>query len=191
MTSSVAALKPQAPIVKMLLDGKFIDSKSTEWHDVVNPATQEVLAQVPFATDAEIDAAVASAKAAFKTWKNTPIAARAPDHAEAAGAGARKHEPHRTDALRGAGKTLADAEGDVFRGLEVVEHACSIGTLQLGGVRRKRGRRRRHLHHAPAHRGVRRNFAVQFPGDDSAMDVPDGDRVRQHLRAQALRARIP
>ncbi len=52
MTSSVAALKPQAPTVKMLLDGKFIDSKSTEWHDVVNPATQEVLAQVPFATDA-------------------------------------------------------------------------------------------------------------------------------------------
>src|SRR5258708_13590368 len=30
------------------------------------------------------------------------------------------------------GKTLADAEGDVFRGLEVVEHACSVGSLQLG-----------------------------------------------------------
>ncbi|WP_285646240.1 aldehyde dehydrogenase family protein, partial [Burkholderia plantarii] len=30
------------------------------------------------------------------------------------------------------GKTLPDAEGDIFRGLEVVEHACSIGTLQLG-----------------------------------------------------------
>src|SRR5437868_14941314 len=30
------------------------------------------------------------------------------------------------------GKTLADAEGDIFRGLEVVEHACSVGTLQLG-----------------------------------------------------------
>jgi len=62
MTSTVAALKPQAPTVKMLLDGRFVDSKSTEWHDVVNPATQEVLAQVPFATDAEIEAAVASAK---------------------------------------------------------------------------------------------------------------------------------
>ena len=30
------------------------------------------------------------------------------------------------------GKTLADAEGDVFRGLEVVEHAANIGTLQMG-----------------------------------------------------------
>jgi malonate-semialdehyde dehydrogenase (acetylating)/methylmalonate-semialdehyde dehydrogenase len=36
---------------------------------VINPATQEVLAQVPFATDAEIDAAIASAKTAFKTWR--------------------------------------------------------------------------------------------------------------------------
>jgi len=60
-----------------LLDGKFIESATSEWHDVVNPATQAVLAQVPFATDAEIDAAVASAKRAYKTWKNTPIAARA------------------------------------------------------------------------------------------------------------------
>jgi len=30
------------------------------------------------------------------------------------------------------GKTLADAEGDVFRGLEVVEHSCSVGTIQMG-----------------------------------------------------------
>src|SRR5260370_31457386 len=50
------------PAVKLLLDGKFVDSRTSEWHDVVNPATQEVLAQVPFATDDEINAAVASAK---------------------------------------------------------------------------------------------------------------------------------
>ena len=62
MTSQLATLPNQTPTVKMLLDGKFIDSQTSEWHDVVNPATQEVLAQVPFATDAEINAAVASAK---------------------------------------------------------------------------------------------------------------------------------
>ena len=77
MTTQPAVLAEQALTVKMLLDGKFIESKTTEWHNVVNPATQEVLAQVPFATDAEINAAVASAKEAYKTWKNTPIAARA------------------------------------------------------------------------------------------------------------------
>lgn len=41
-------------------------------------------------------------------------------------------EAHRADAHGGAGKTLADTEGDIFRGLEVVEHACSISTLQQG-----------------------------------------------------------
>ena len=58
MTTKPATLAEQLPTVKMLLDGKFIESATSEWHDVVNPATQAVLAQVPFATDAEIDAAV-------------------------------------------------------------------------------------------------------------------------------------
>jgi malonate-semialdehyde dehydrogenase (acetylating)/methylmalonate-semialdehyde dehydrogenase len=132
MTSTVAALDPQAPTVKMLLDGKFVDSKSGEWHDVVNPATQQVLAQVPFATDAESAAAVASAKAAFKSWKNTPIAARARIMLKLQ-ALVRENMSRIAQTLSAEqGKTLADAEGDVFRGLEVVEHACSIGTLQLG-----------------------------------------------------------
>ncbi|MGD0491011.1 MAG: CoA-acylating methylmalonate-semialdehyde dehydrogenase [Steroidobacteraceae bacterium] len=132
MSSTVAAVKQQAPTVKMLLDGKFVESKSAEWQDVVNPATQEVLAQVPFATDAEIEAAVASAKAAFKTWKHTPIAARARIMLKLQ-ALVRENMSRIAQTLSAEqGKTLADAEGDVFRGLEVVEHACSIGTLQLG-----------------------------------------------------------
>ena len=73
--STTQAVK--APTVKLLIDGKFVESTTTQWRDVVNPATQEVLARVPFATPAEIDAAVASAKEAFKTWKKTPIGARA------------------------------------------------------------------------------------------------------------------
>ena len=77
MTSKPAIKSNDAPTVKMLLDGKFVESRSNEWRDVVNPATQEVLAQVPFATDEELDAAVASAKRAYATWKNTPLAARA------------------------------------------------------------------------------------------------------------------
>src|SRR5258708_36081313 len=76
MTSKPAVLVNHTPAVKLLLDGKFVDSRTSEWHDVVNPATQEVLAQVPFATDDEINAVVASAKQANKTWKNTPLAAR-------------------------------------------------------------------------------------------------------------------
>ena len=58
-----------APTVKLLIGGQFVESKTTEWRNVVNPATQQVLARVPFATADEINAAVASAKEAFKTGK--------------------------------------------------------------------------------------------------------------------------
>ena len=127
------AIKGASPnTVKLLINGGFVESKTTEWHDVINPATQEVLAQVPFATDGEIDAAVASAKQAFKTWKNTPLAARARIMLKLQ-ALVREHMSRIAHTLSAEqGKTLADAEGDVFRGLEVVEHACSIGSLQLG-----------------------------------------------------------
>ncbi|HTV96684.1 MAG TPA: CoA-acylating methylmalonate-semialdehyde dehydrogenase [Steroidobacteraceae bacterium] len=132
MTGQPALAADRTPTVKMLLDGKLIDSNSGEWHEVVNPATQQVLAQVPFATDAEIDAAVASAREAFKTWRNTPLAARARIMLKLQ-ALIREHMSRIAQTLSAEqGKTLADAEGDVFRGLEVVEHACSIGSLQLG-----------------------------------------------------------
>jgi len=118
--------------VKLLIDGRMVESTTTEWRDVIDPATQEVLARVPFATDAEIAAAIAAAKRAFKTWKNTPIAARARVMLKLQ-ALIREHMSRIAQTLTAEqGKTLADAEGDIFRGLEVVEHACSVGTLQLG-----------------------------------------------------------
>jgi malonate-semialdehyde dehydrogenase (acetylating)/methylmalonate-semialdehyde dehydrogenase len=132
MKSKPAVLADHAPTVKMLLDGKFVESRTQEWHDVVDPATQQVLAQVPFATDEELDAAVASAKRAYATWKNTPIAARARIMLKLQ-ALVREHMSRIARTLSAEqGKTLADAEGDIFRGLEVVEHACSIGSLQMG-----------------------------------------------------------
>ncbi|MFA5682260.1 MAG: aldehyde dehydrogenase family protein, partial [Hydrogenophaga sp.] len=66
-----------APTVPLLINGELVDSKSTQWRNVVNPATQEVLARVPLATPEEVEAAVAAAKEAFKTWRKTPIGARA------------------------------------------------------------------------------------------------------------------
>ncbi|WP_144734779.1 CoA-acylating methylmalonate-semialdehyde dehydrogenase [Extensimonas perlucida] len=127
--SNVAAL---APTVKLLIGGKFVESKSTEWRNVVNPATQEVLARVPFATPDEIEAAVASAKEAFKTWRKTPIGARARIFLKLQQL-IREHMAELAAILTAEqGKTLPDAEGDVFRGLEVVEHAAGIGNLQLG-----------------------------------------------------------
>ncbi|CAN1596663.1 CoA-acylating methylmalonate-semialdehyde dehydrogenase [Pseudomonas sp. B21-028] len=118
--------------VKLLIDGEWVESRSSEWHDIVNPATQQVLAKVPFATASEVDAAIAAAQRAFQTWKLTPIGARMRIMLKLQ-ALIREHSKRIAAVLSAEqGKTLADAEGDIFRGLEVVEHACSIGTLQMG-----------------------------------------------------------
>ncbi|MBC3348095.1 CoA-acylating methylmalonate-semialdehyde dehydrogenase [Pseudomonas sp. SWRI196] len=118
--------------VKLLIDGEWVESQSSEWHDIVNPATQQVLAKVPFATASEVDAAVAAAQHAFQTWKLTPIGARMRIMLKLQ-ALIREHSKRIAAVLSAEqGKTIADAEGDIFRGLEVVEHACSIGTLQMG-----------------------------------------------------------
>ncbi len=120
--------------VKLLINGKLTESKTKVWKDVVNPATQEVLARVPFATADEINLAIACAADAFKTWKNTPIGARARIMLKLQELIRRDTKKLAACLTAEQGKTLPDAEGDIFRGLEVVEHACSIGTLSLGEI---------------------------------------------------------
>ena len=120
------------PQVPLLINGEFVQSKTTEWRDVVNPATQEVIARVPMATQEELDAAVAAAKEAFKTWRYTPIGTRARIFLKYQQLIRENIKEVAAILTREQGKTLPDAEGDVFRGLEVVEHAANIGTLQMG-----------------------------------------------------------
>jgi malonate-semialdehyde dehydrogenase (acetylating) / methylmalonate-semialdehyde dehydrogenase len=130
--NSVASTSTTHATVKLLINGKLVESKTKVWKDVVNPATQEVLARVPFATQDEINAAIDSAAEAFKTWKNTPIGARARIMLKLQELIRRDTKKIAAVLTAEQGKTLPDAEGDIFRGLEVVEHACSIGTLSLG-----------------------------------------------------------
>lgn len=125
-------MSQSVPNIKLLIGGEFVESKTTEWRDIVNPATQEVLARVPLATADEVNAAVAAAKEAFKTWKKTPIGARARIFLKYQQLIRENMKELAAILTAEQGKTLADAEGDVFRGLEVVEHAANIGTLQLG-----------------------------------------------------------
>jgi malonate-semialdehyde dehydrogenase (acetylating) / methylmalonate-semialdehyde dehydrogenase len=133
MSAIPSTLAGSQPVtVKLLINGEFVESKTTEWRDIVNPATQEVLARVPFATADEVDAAIRAAHAAFATWKNTPVGARMRIMLKYQ-ALIRENTSRIAKTLTAEqGKTLPDSEGDIFRGLEVVEHACSIGTLQQG-----------------------------------------------------------
>jgi hypothetical protein len=80
----------------------------------------------------QMEEAVSAASDAFKSWRETPVQQRVRvylkyqqlirDHTERIAAVITKEN----------GKTLADSRGDVFRGLEVVEHVCSMGTLMMG-----------------------------------------------------------
>ncbi|SAL23196.1 methylmalonate-semialdehyde dehydrogenase [Caballeronia sordidicola] len=117
---------------KLLVDGKFVESNTQEWRDIVNPATQELVGRVPFATKDEVDAAVASAANAFKTWRLTSLGVRMRVMLKFQDLVRQNMKRIAQTLTAEQGKTLADAEGDIFRGLEVVEHACSIGTLQQG-----------------------------------------------------------
>ncbi|USE77401.1 CoA-acylating methylmalonate-semialdehyde dehydrogenase [Cupriavidus gilardii] len=127
------ATETAIPTVKLLINGEWVESAATEYRQVVNPATQQVLARVPLATRAEVDAAVGAAQRAFASWRHTPIGARLRIMLKYQ-ALIREHSKRIAAILTAEqGKTLSDAEGDIFRGLEVVEHAASIGTLQQGG----------------------------------------------------------
>ena len=117
---------------KLLIDGKFVESTTQEWRDIVNPATQEVVGRVPFATKEEVDAAVASAAKAFQTWRLTPLGTRMRVMLRFQDLVRQNMKRIAQTLTAEQGKTLPDAEGDIFRGLEVIEHACSIGTLQQG-----------------------------------------------------------
>ena len=120
------------PRIPLLINGQLVPSRSEQWRDIVNPATQQLLARVPLATVDEVDAAVAAARAAFKTWRKTPIGARARIFLKYQQLIRENMKELAAILTAEQGKTLADAEGDVFRGLEVVEHAAAIGNLQLG-----------------------------------------------------------
>jgi len=118
--------------VPLLINGEFIQSKSSETLPVLNPATQAVLAEVPLATEQEIETAVEGAKAAFELWRHTPVTERARlmlryQHL------LKEHQEEIAAILaEDTGKNLEDAMGDVWRGIEVVEHACNIPSLLMG-----------------------------------------------------------
>lgn len=95
-------------------------------------ATQEVVSRVPETTPAEFQAAVDAAKAAFPAWRATAVPTRARVFLKLQQLIRENMEELAASVTREQGKTLADARGDVFRGLEVVEYAAGIGPDMMG-----------------------------------------------------------
>ena len=117
--------------LKLFINGRFAHSDAPGIA-VTDPATQEVLCEVPFANAAEVDRAVQGAQWAFENWRETP----APERVRlmfAYQALLKKHQDDIARCLcRETGKILEDARGEVWRGIEVVEYACSAVSMMMG-----------------------------------------------------------
>ncbi|MBL8958655.1 MAG: CoA-acylating methylmalonate-semialdehyde dehydrogenase, partial [Gemmatimonadetes bacterium] len=138
MTTVLPSADPSAssddavPFIHHLIGGRRTLQHVERWGQVFDPSTGAVSGAAPFATPADVDAAVKDAHRAFAGWSATPPLRRArvmfrfkqliEEHIdELAQLIAREH-----------GKVLADARGEVQRGLEVVEFCCGIPHLLKG-----------------------------------------------------------
>jgi len=99
---------------------------------VFNPSTGDVIAECPAGGTAEVDAAVASAQAAFPAWSETPPVERARVFFRYRQLIERDFDRLCATVSREHGKTLAEARGSIHRGLENVEYACGVPTLLFG-----------------------------------------------------------
>jgi malonate-semialdehyde dehydrogenase (acetylating)/methylmalonate-semialdehyde dehydrogenase len=119
-------------IVPLWINGARSASKGTRFGDVTNPATGAVTRKVPLGDAADVEAAVAAARAAFPEWRATPPLRRARILTRFR----ELMETHRADITRAItdehGKTLADAAGSVQRGIEVIEFASGVPHLLKG-----------------------------------------------------------
>ncbi len=118
--------------VPLFINGEFVQSNAEQTQPVFNPANQQIIAQVPMATPTEVDLAVASAKAAFETWRLVPIAERARVMMRYQALLKQHHDELAEILSQDTGKTFEDAKGDVWRGIEVVEQAANVPSNMMG-----------------------------------------------------------
>jgi malonate-semialdehyde dehydrogenase (acetylating)/methylmalonate-semialdehyde dehydrogenase len=121
-----------APVVPVLIGGKWSEPKATSYGNVYNPSSGEVIGRVPMGSAADVDAAVQAALKAFPAWADTPVTKRANVMFKF-----RELLNQHFDELvklctRENGKTIEESKGDVRRGIEVVEFACGIAHMSKG-----------------------------------------------------------
>ncbi|MBD0406955.1 CoA-acylating methylmalonate-semialdehyde dehydrogenase [Bacillus sp. 1021] len=118
--------------LKNYINGEWVESKTDQYEDVVNPATKEVMCQVPISTQEDVEYAVRSASEAFKTWSKTAVPRRARilfNYQQLLQQN--KEELARLITLEN-GKNTTEALGEVGRGIENVEFAAGAPSLMMG-----------------------------------------------------------
>jgi len=115
------------------IDGKQVVATSGRSGVITNPATGGVIAEVGFASIEDVDRAVASARAAALEWRTTPLSRRAEVMFRLRGLIVEHRQRLAEIISLENGKTIADALGEVARGLENVEFACGVPNMLKGG----------------------------------------------------------
>ncbi|MGJ7460186.1 CoA-acylating methylmalonate-semialdehyde dehydrogenase [Halomonas sp. MA07-2] len=114
------------------INGQMTAGQSGLSQDVFNPATGEVTGQVMLASQADVDTAVAAAQAAFPAWADTPPIRRARVMFKFLQL-LNEHKDELAEAItKEHGKVFTDAQGEVARGIDIVEFACGIPQLLKG-----------------------------------------------------------
>jgi malonate-semialdehyde dehydrogenase (acetylating) / methylmalonate-semialdehyde dehydrogenase len=118
--------------LKNYVNGAYVESNTTTYEDVYNPATKEVIAQVPLSTKEDVDTAIEAAAKAFEKWKNVAVPRRARilfNYQQLL----TKHKEELAQLITMEnGKSLSEALGEVQRGIENVEFAAGAPSLMMG-----------------------------------------------------------
>lgn len=109
-------------------------SVAAELLDVVNPATGEVLAQVPLSSGSEVERAAQVAAEAFRSWRRVPPPSRIQYLFKLKGLLEKNFEDLAQTITLECGKTLAESKGELQRAIENVEVACGIPMMMQGDV---------------------------------------------------------
>ncbi|UXS37159.1 CoA-acylating methylmalonate-semialdehyde dehydrogenase [Staphylococcus delphini] len=121
-----------AELLKNYIGGKWVESKSEEKIEVLNPATKEVIAYVPVSTREELDEAAKVAQEAFLKWKEVAVPKRARILFKFQQLLIENKEILANIITKENGKNTQEALGEVQRGIENVEFACAAPTLMIG-----------------------------------------------------------
>jgi len=119
--------------VQNYVDGEWLSPTGEDGQEIVNPATNETLAYVPFSSESDVETAIERGQAAFETWGSTPVEERIQPMFQFK-ALLEEHLDELTELLvKDHGKTYAEARGELRRGIENVEVACGIPSMMQSG----------------------------------------------------------
>ena len=118
--------------VRHLIAGAFVEGLGAQRIPVSNPLDNSTLAEIACASAEQVEQAVASARETFASWKETPVSERARVMLRYQALLKEHHDELAKIVSSELGKTFEDAKGDVWRGIEVVEHACNVPSLLMG-----------------------------------------------------------